>query len=86
MGSPAVTADEYRSGPADGGLNHACGVRRDMEECARIERQYPGWMAWVNLDSEWLARRTGDLRLRVVRGWTADALRGAIAAETDSPV
>ena len=35
------------------------GIDREKAEAARIEREFPGWAAWVGIDSLWHARQTG---------------------------
>ena len=35
------------------------GIEREQAEAAKIEREFPGWTAWVGVDSMWHARQTG---------------------------
>jgi hypothetical protein len=59
------------------------GLLSDLEECARIEIEWPGWTAWPSLDGRWVARRVARLPLRFVSAGSPDRLRVAIRAADD---
>ena len=49
------------------------GIEREQAEAASIEREFPGWAAWVGIDNMWHARRVGADPIPANRGRGEDA-------------